>query len=191
MIGLAIRAIAIIAALAAIAYAWHRFVEHYREQGRAEVRAEWDADKARRIALTTGIVMDATKRFSDEYEIAQQRRAILDRDFSVLEAAAGSLNSGRGVSIPAAAARLRDDAARAANADRPKVAGADSGGKAGADAVPDAPETAILVYDEREWAAYEIAGPKAYRDAYQLWAACRAREDTCRAVTNKLLGGSP
>ncbi len=42
---------------AALAWAWHLFVEHYREQGRVEIRAEWKADTDRRIAATTAMTL--------------------------------------------------------------------------------------------------------------------------------------
>jgi hypothetical protein len=43
------KVIAALAIAAALAYAWHTFVEKYREQGRVEVRAEWEADALRRV----------------------------------------------------------------------------------------------------------------------------------------------
>lgn len=54
--GLIARGIAVLAILAALAYAWHRFTEHYREQGREEVRLEWEKDKAERIAAADAMV---------------------------------------------------------------------------------------------------------------------------------------
>lgn len=47
--------VAVVALAAAAMWAWSRFTEGYREEGRAEVRLEWEADTARRIALTTRI----------------------------------------------------------------------------------------------------------------------------------------
>ena len=52
-IGLLIRIGLVIAAAAAAAYLWHEFTGHYEDIGRKEVQAKWDADKVRRIALTT------------------------------------------------------------------------------------------------------------------------------------------
>jgi hypothetical protein len=98
------------------------------------------------------------------------------------------------VYLSRAAARLRDDASRAANADRAAVAGTDGGTKGAADPVPDAAAAeagAFVAFDAEESAAYDVEAARAYRDAFQKWEACRAREDTCRAIVNRLTGATP
>ena len=191
MIGLAIKAFAILALLAALAYGVHRYNEHYRDQGRAEVQAKWDADNVRRIALTTGIVMDATKRIQEADDVAATHKADRDRLFSAVEVAADSVRRGPGIRVPADVAGVLERAAVAANAERGAIAAADGRAEARADPVPGPSETAAVVYDERDLAIYLTEGPKAYADAYGLWRTCRTREDVCRADFNKLSGGAP
>jgi len=44
------KAVALAAAAALLLWGWHLFTEHYRDEGRAEIQAKWDADKAERLA---------------------------------------------------------------------------------------------------------------------------------------------
>ena len=191
MIDLAIKAFAVLALLAALAYGVHRYNEHYRDQGRAEVQAKWDADNLRRIALTTGIVMDATKRIQEADDVAATHKADRDRLFSAVEVAADNVHRGAGIRIPADVAGVLDAGARAANAERGATAAADGRAEARADPVPIVPEAAAGVYDEREIALWGKGGEAAYADAFGLWRTCRTREDVCRADFNKLSGGTP
>jgi len=52
---LMIRALAALAALSALAFAWHALKGHYRDEGRAEVQAFWDADKRAQVAAATAL----------------------------------------------------------------------------------------------------------------------------------------
>ena len=77
--GLLIRVGVALALAAAAWWAWHAFTDHYREQGRVEVRAEWEQDKARRIKAVTDQTMlwDAQRQKTEraEHERDQARQA--------------------------------------------------------------------------------------------------------------------
>ena len=57
-LGLLVRIGITIALAVAVAYATHMVLEHFRQEGRNEIQAKWDADKIERIKRTTEIVLD-------------------------------------------------------------------------------------------------------------------------------------
>jgi hypothetical protein len=175
------------AALAiAIGVAVHRVLEHFRQEGRDEIQAKWDADNAKRLKMT-GVVLEAQAKTNKENDdAADRRKANLARDFSALEVRARS-GSGGTCTRSAASARLLDDTVRAANADRPEAAPADGGGKASPDSVPVAAVTYDLIDDD----TWKVKAGAAYRDAFDLWLACRKREDNDRNTIDRLTGGAP
>lgn len=67
-VGLLVRIVAAIAAVVALAFIYHEIAEHFRDQGRAEIRAQWEADKAERVRRTTEItnLWDAQRRKTEE-----------------------------------------------------------------------------------------------------------------------------
>lgn len=72
--------VAIAAAAAALIYAWHAFTDHYREQGRAEVRIVLEAERAdrkaereRRIAMTTAITNEWDRKRQEAERAATER----------------------------------------------------------------------------------------------------------------------
>lgn len=123
--------VAIAAVAAALIYAWHAFTEHYREQGRAEIRAEWKADTERRVAMTTAITNQwNAKRIEAETAIGERDRERAQRQAdnqararALPPAVAGGHFSGLAVSVlnraasdSAAAAEPAGATARAAPA---------------------------------------------------------------------------
>ena len=192
-IGLLVRIGITIALAVAVAYATHMVLEHFRQEGRNEIQAKWDADKAERIKRTTEIVLDYVAKEAAADDAAQKRRALLDADFAPLESRLARISPNGVLHFSSASARLLDDASRAANADRAALATIDGGGKASARTIPDAtvlPTDAELIVSEREWDAFELKTAHAYRDAFQVWEACRMREDVCRAKIDNLVGGN-
>lgn len=65
MIGLlspaVLRAVAVAAILAALAWAYHLWADHQRETGRQEIRAEWQADKLARAEANRILLMANAK----------------------------------------------------------------------------------------------------------------------------------
>lgn len=171
MIGLAIRAIAILAALAALAYAWHRFTEHYREQGRIEVRAEWDADKAARQEFNSKIIVGLSNDLMKEKDDHAKAVAHLDHFFAVLENASAAVHRGGGIAIPDDVVGVLRAGTDQANGDKGATPAAGAGGTAEAAAIP-----AAQVYDEVEVAQWGIGVDKAYAKTVELLRACYHRE---------------
>ena len=173
---------ALIALALALAWCWHLFVDHYREQGRVEIRKEWDADKAARIKRTTELTLLLSGKLQvamGEADKAKEKRNVA---FDGIANAGRSVAVGRGIVIPADVGRVLDDASRAANSAR-----SDARAEARADPVPAIPQA--QAYDEREIAGFGVEAGRAYADAYGLWKACRVREDVQLAVS--ILGANP
>jgi hypothetical protein len=177
-IGLLIRVGGILLLSIALLWGWHKFTEHYRDEGRAEVQAKWDADKDARIKRTTEITLMLSNKLQEAMDAATKRQTTSDVAFAPVAERANRVHSGTGIVLPADVAGVLNSASGAANANRP-----DAGAKAGADPVPI--PTQAQTYDERELADFFVKGPLAYADAYNLWRACRDREDSYLAAMAK------
>ena len=112
-VALLIRVGIILAIAAAAAWCWHVFAESMREQGREEVRAEWAADTARRVKMTTQI----TGLWDEQRKKAETATATLDAE----RAARAEANRVKVAALPPAVAgavfsgvarRLLNDAIR-------------------------------------------------------------------------------
>jgi hypothetical protein len=178
MVGILIRIGAALALAAALAWGWHLFTGHYRDQGRAEIQAEWDKDRAMRIARTSEIVVTLSGKLMEAKDEASKLQRGHEAIFAVLDEAVRAIPAGSTVSLPAASARVLNDAADAAIA---ATTAPDGGGKSAAVALPQATAT----YSEQEFAEYLKDAPRAYTSAFDKWAACRVREDLCRAALNE------
>jgi hypothetical protein len=175
--------IAIAACVAALAYGVHRVTEHYRDQGRTEVQALWDKDKAARIKRTTEITLELMGKLTAAQDAARKQEQANEVRFASLAAQAAAVhNTVAGIRIDSDLARLLLDASSAANSARPGT-----GTETRADPVPAAAQAAT--YDERELATYLTDASRAYADAYVLWRACRNREDAM--IASMLKGASP
>lgn len=178
--GLAIKALLVAAVVATIAFGIHRALEHYRDQGRAEIQVLWDADKAARIARTTEITLDLSNKLGAALDQAKQAKEKSDAAFvPVLENVSRVVDRG-GIRLPGDVVRVLDGASRAANSARP-----DAGGEASADPVSEAPASGTLTYRESDLARFFGESAAAYADAYGLWAACRVREQACYDTLRK------
>jgi hypothetical protein len=145
----------------------------YEARGSAKVQALWDADKAVRIQRTTEITLALSAKLMEAKDAASRLEGQLRDRFATLEGRASGVATRGGIGVGDDVARLLDDTSRAANSARP-----DAGTKAGTAAVPDAAAPEVVAYDEREFAGFIVAAGAAYADAYQLWRACRGREDS-------------
>lgn len=108
MIGLmspaVLRAIAVAAILAALAWGYHLWADHQRETGRQEVRAEWQADKLARSEATRLLIVASAKAQSDlQVSADKERQALNEKNRSI------------GRDLAAAIDRLRDRPERPAD----------------------------------------------------------------------------
>ncbi len=112
-LGLILRIGAAIALAVAAAWLWHAFTGHYKDIGRAEVQAKWDADKAVRnkaIADQT-LLWDAQRKKTEDAEHDRdEARAKLFAQVPTLPPAVARER------VPAAFVGVLRDNARAANA---------------------------------------------------------------------------
>lgn len=184
--------LAIAAAIATAVYvSWEHYIANpYRKEGGDAVQKKWDADNAARRAITTTVLAEQARNDKGNEDANDRRKANADGVFSVLalRAAAGP---SRACVRSAASARLLDDTVRAANADRPATAAADGKGEARADPVPRPAEGADVTYDSVDDDTWKVKAGEAYRDSFDTWLACRAREDSLRVTANRLLGAAP
>lgn len=120
MIGLlspvVLRAVAVAAILAALAWGYHLWADHQRDIGRNEVRAEWQADKLARAESTRLLLMARDKETATlQGKADKERQALNEKNRTI------------GRDLAAALERMRDRPERPA--DRP-------------DGVPENPGTA-------------------------------------------------
>ena len=71
---LALRAIAVAAILAGLAWAYHQWADHQREIGRQEIRAQWQADKLARAEQNRILLMAKAKQDSELQAAADKER---------------------------------------------------------------------------------------------------------------------
>ena len=170
------KGIGLVLLLIALAVGWHKFTEHYRDQGRAEIQAKWDADRDARIKRTTEIVLELSGKLMEAKDEQANDERHIQEIFATVAADVGRVRStAGGIRLPADVVRVLDESADAANSGRPSPDGA---GKARADALPASTEAST--FDERELADYMSKSALAYADAYGLWHSCRVREDSLR-----------
>jgi hypothetical protein len=173
----------LIAALAAgIMWAKTSYDERRRDEGRAEIQALWDADKAKRIQRTTEITLDLSGKLMEAKDAQAKRETEINARFSTLEARVRALGAGRTVGMSPAAAQLLRDAADAAN--RTVAPALDDRTEARPDPVSAATQT--VAYDEQEFVRWIVQAGAAYTDAVNLWAASRQREDALRDTIETL-----
>jgi hypothetical protein len=175
--------LALIAALAAGAmWAKTSYDETRRDEGRAEVQAKWDDDKAMRIRRTTEITLTLSGKLMEAKDAQTRRETEINARFSTLEARVRALGSGRTVGMSPAAADLLRDAADAAN--RANARALDDRTETRPDPVPAAAQT--VAFDEQEFVAWIVKAGAAYADAVNLWQAARGREDALRDTLETL-----
>ena len=74
---LALRAIAVAAVLAGMAWAYHQWADHQRETGRQEIRAQWQADRAS-IAEQSRLLVLARDRETARLQAAADKQREID-----------------------------------------------------------------------------------------------------------------
>lgn len=145
----------------------------YEARGKHKIQVAWDADKAMRIKRTTEITLLMNGLVNKAQNDAAAREGELNARYATLQSQLARVPAGGRVTVSGASSGLYDDAVRAANSARP-----DASGQEGTKTIPTpAQPQGSVVYDEREFAAWVLSAGAAYADAYNLWRACRDRED--------------
>ena len=162
-----LRAMAVAAILAALAWGYHLWADHQRETGRQEIRAEWQADKLARAESTRLLIVASAKAQSDlQVSADKERQALNAKNRSINRDLADALG------------RLRDRPERPA--DRP-------GG------VPENPSTATAGSGNAGCTGAGLYRPdseflaRAFADASRLQAAlrsCRGDYERAAATVN-------
>lgn len=148
-----------------LAWQWSAFKEGLREEGRAEVRAEWAAERAQLIAARDAMIMRWAKAIQEVERVYITKVEWRTRTFvEYRERAAGAEVSGTITLSPGAVSVLADSAG-AANDPGPAA-----GGEGTAAPVPEpAGDTAT---EAREWVEFAVEAAAAYADARDKWQAC-------------------
>jgi hypothetical protein len=160
----------------AVWFAWHELDAVWCNGACSKQAKRADAAEAKIVEMRTR-VSEITSTLSSKLMEAMDgtKRATIDylRVFSGVEAAASSVHSGSGISLPRDFVGVSERAARAANGQ-----GDPETGPGAAAAVSGVPETAAgAVYDERELAEFNVKAAKAYRSCVVLLDSCYVREN--------------
>ena len=79
-----LRAVAVAAILAMLAWGYHLWVDHQRETGRQEVRAEWQADKLARAETTRLLLMARDKESASlQGKADKERQALSEKNRTI------------------------------------------------------------------------------------------------------------
>lgn len=157
--------------LAAIAgwvlYQYGAFKERLREEGRVEVRAEWQAERAKLIAARDEMVMRWAKAVQNVERVYVEKVGESQSRFAAIRTRAGRIGVAGGIRLDSDARGLLNDAERTANS---QTAAAPPVGDSAPAPVP---ETAGSVDTTAQaWVAFAVDAAEAYRDARDKWQAC-------------------
>ena len=162
-----IGAFAVVALVGTVAWKWNSFKESLREEGRAEVRVEWQAERTALVAARDAMVMRWAKAVQEVERVYVEKVVERESRFGAIRSrAAGASVSGAIRLSPGAVGVLRESAS-AANGESAPVAGE------GAGAAPPVPEPAGDT-TAQEWIAFAVDAAEAYADAREKWQACVA-----------------
>ena len=156
----------IMAVAAAVAlWKWAAFKEDLREEGRAEVRAEWQAERTQLIAARDAMVMRWAKAIQEVERVYVETVVVRESRFSAIRSRANSVGVSGSIRLSADAVGVLRDSAGAANATpAPQV------DQRPAEAVPESAGDTTA----QEWIAFAVDAAEAYRDARDKWGACVA-----------------
>lgn len=165
MYGLIFRGLAVLAVMATVWFAWHRFTGHYEDIGRHEIQVKFDAYKVEQQKRVTDLALMWSAKVDEVDKANKQRQEATNVAFSGIEGRAGRIASSGGVRIGGDLVSLWHDASSAANPAAPS-------GKRETATDPVPATSATSVYDERDVAQFFVDSAKAYADAYGQWLAC-------------------
>jgi hypothetical protein len=153
---------------------WSGYKEGLREEGRAEVRVEWQAERAQLIAARDAMVMRWAKAIQEVERVYVEKVVERESRFSAIRTRAGRITVGGGIRLDPDAIGLLRDVASTANSE---TSAAPSGG---AEAPAPVPETsgsvtaAEVTTTAQEWVTFAVDAAEAYKDAHDKWQACVA-----------------
>lgn len=164
-----------------LAWQWSAFKEGLREEGRAEVRAEWAVERAQLIAARDAMIMRWAKAIQEVERVYVERVVVRESKFAGIRERAGQIRPATDavpVPVPADATSLLADSANAANA-----AAVADGNPGAAEAVPVAAgneaQTTLT-----EWTDFAREAGEAYADVYERFVIARDTAIAChRALT--------
>ena len=153
-----------LAALLAL-WKWADFKEDLREEGRTEVRAEWQAERASLIAARDAMVMRWAKAVQEVERVYVEKSVERSARFESIRSRSHSASVSGSIRLSPDAGRVLADASAAANA--PGPAGEGQG------AAPPVPQTAGDVDTTgQQWVTFAVEAAEAYADARDKWQAC-------------------
>lgn len=175
--------LAVIAVVGAVLWWDHGRIEAAREEGRAEVQAEFDAYRTKQQQMVTALALmwaEAIQKVEVRYVQAETKRAGVFSWFKRRAEAHRPATDAVVVRVPSGAIRLLHDAHAAAN--DPRSAASDQDAAA---PVPDPAGDAAPAQDTRltDWIIFGLDAAEAYADARQKWAACVEFVDAVRGST--------
>jgi hypothetical protein len=155
---------------------WADFKEDLREEGRAEVRAEWQEERTKLLAARDAMVMRWAAAIQTVERVYVEKVVERETKFAGIRERAGTIKPATdAVVVPVSpdAGRVLGDIAAAANG--PAPAQGDSGGAA---AVPDAAggdaQTTLT-----DWLEFSRQAGEAYRDVYERFILARGAALAC------------
>jgi len=153
---------------------WSGYKEGLREEGRAEVRAEWQAERAQLIAARDAMVMRWAKAIQEVERVYVEKVAESESRFAAIRTRAGRISVGGGIRLNPDAVGVLRDTASAANSE---AATAPSGGAEAPAPVPEATGGVVasdVTTSATEWVTFAVDAAEAYKDARDKWQACVA-----------------
>lgn len=162
-----IGAIAVVALVGTVAWKWSAFKEGLREEGRAEVRAEWQAERAQLIAARDAMIMRWAKAIQEVERVYVEKVVERGSRFGAIRSRVDGASASGGIRLGADAVGVLSDATRAANSESPAAPEVGNGPAA---AVPESTGDTTA----QEWVAFAVDAAEAYRDARDKWQACVA-----------------
>jgi len=148
---------------------WSGYKEGLREEGRAEVRVEWQAERAQLIAARDAMVMRWARAIQEVERVYVEKVAERESRFSAIRTRAGRIGVGGGIRLSDGAVGVLRDTERTANSE---AAPAPSGGAEAPAPVPETPWDVDTT--AQQWITFAVDAAEAYKDARDKWQACTA-----------------
>jgi hypothetical protein len=176
------------AVIGGLFWQWVDFKEGLREEGRAEVRAEWQADRARLIAARDAMVMRWAAAVQNVERVYIEKVVEREKTFTGVRERAGRINVAGGIRLDAAAVGVLRDVERAANAAEPAAA---AGPGDGADLVSEPAGSEAVDTSAADWVAFAIDAGERFRQVDDARLECVAMYEAAREAVGKISEGKP
>ena len=174
-----IGAIAVAALLGTAAWKWSAFKESLREEGRAGVRVEWQAERTQLIAARDAMVIRWAKDIQEVERVYVNTSMERESRFGAIRSRANSVGVSGGIRLSADAVGVLNDAVAAAN---PGHTAASRETQGAAQTIPESAGSAQVETDAGSWVTFAVDAADAYRDAFDKWQACVSWAGEIRAA---------